>query len=103
MTRGGGAEATRLGASPAGLAAILAIACDNAGASSRWWVAAFRPYPAALPAARMAATADAVISGRRGRLRPLWARAPDGGSGPAGSVPAGAGSGGGSIADWAAV
>src|SRR4029077_4183987 len=88
MMRGGGAEATRLGTAPAGLAAILAIACDNAGPSSRWWVAAFRPHPAALPAARMAATADAVISGRR--LRPLRARA-------------GADSGGGSIADWAAV
>src|SRR5438876_11125475 len=87
--RGGWAEATRLGISPACLAAILAATWDNAGPSSRWWMAAFRPYPAALAAARMAATADAVISGRSGRLRPLRAGAPDGGSGSAGAVPAG--------------
>src|SRR6266566_511935 len=101
--RGGWAEATRLGTSPACLAAILAATCDNAGSSSHWWVTAFRPYPAALAAARMAATADAVISGRSGRLRPLRARARDGGSGSARAVPAGAGSGRDSIADWAAV
>src|SRR5690349_20069438 len=95
MMRGGGAEAARLGVSPAGLGAILAIACDNAGSSSRWWVVAVRPYPVALPAATTAAMAAAVISGR---LRPLRARAPGGGSGPAG-----ADSGRGSIADWAAV
>src|ERR1700730_9522815 len=98
--RGGWSEGTLLGTIPACLAAILAATCDNAGSSSRWWVAAaFRPYPAALDAAKMAATADAVISPRRGRLRPLRAPAPAGGSG---AVPAGAGPGRGSTADWGA-
>src|SRR5438552_229073 len=99
MMRGAGAEDTRAGVCPADVAATLTAAWDRARSLSLWcWLAAVRPYPAAPDAARMAAMADAVISGRRGRRRALRARGPAGG--PASTE---TGSGRGSIADWAAV